>query len=131
MTQKRESEIRRTPQSKPTFAGLRRYNRRDIEFGVYVQDEAGWEIPLEGLNISPTGVFVATDLLFEEGDEHTLVLDLPGRGVYRIRARVVRVEALSDDELPGDESAVAGMGYEFVDTEERAWSEFCALVAGA
>ena len=131
MTEQRNSDIRRSPQQKPSFAGLRRYNRRELDFGVYIQDDAGWEIPLDGLNLSPTGVFVATDFLFEEGEEHTLVIDVPGRGLFRLKARVVRVESPDEETAASDDSQPAGMGYEFVDTEERAWSEFCSLVAGA
>lgn len=125
------SHIRRSPSPKPTFAGLRRYNRRDLDFGVYLQDEDGWEIPVDGVNISPTGVFVSSNYLFEIGDEHTLIIELPDGDMFRLKARVARVEAPLDDEYDQDAPQASGMGYEFVETAERDWSQLCSIVAGA
>lgn len=125
------SHIRRSPSPKPTFAGLRRYNRRELDFGVYLQDEDGWEIPVDGLNISPTGVFVASNYLFEVGDEHTLIIELPSGKMFRMKARVARVEAPIDDEFDAEPVEASGMGYEFVETAEQDWSQLCAIVAGA
>jgi hypothetical protein len=124
------SHIRRSPQTRPTFAGLRRYNRRTLATHVVVQDAEGWEIPLESIDISPTGIFVTSDFLFEVGDEHTLIFELEGRGMFRVRARVARVEEPADDQLVASAETRPGMGYEFVDTEEDAWQEICAVVAG-
>ncbi|MGM0555628.1 MAG: PilZ domain-containing protein [Myxococcota bacterium] len=125
------SHIRRSPSPKPTFAGLRRYNRRELDFGVYLQDEDGWEIPVDGLNISPTGVFVASNFLFEVGDQHTLIIELPSGEMFRMKARVARVEAPVDDEFDTDAVEASGMGYEFVETAEQDWSQLCSIVAGS
>ena len=125
------SHIRRSPQSKPSFAGLRRYNRRDLETHVVIQDQEGWEIPLESVDISPTGIFVRSDFLFDVGEEHTLIFNLEEKGMFRLRARVARVEEPSEEDVFASADLRPGMGYEFVDTEEDAWHQLCAVVAGA
>lgn len=124
------SHIRRSPQVRPTFAGLRRYNRRPLETQVVIQDEEGWEIPLDSVDISPTGIFVRSDFLFEIGDEHTLIFHVEGRGIFRVRGRVARVEEPGEEELLVPAEQGAGMGYEFLDTEEQMWHELCEVVAG-
>lgn len=125
------SHIRRSPQAKPTFAGLRRYNRRPLETNVVVQDQDGWEIPLESVDISPTGIFVRSDYLFEIGEEHTLIFQVQNKGMFRLRARVARVEEPDADEPFLGADLRPGMGYEFVDTAEETWQDLCAMVAGA
>ena len=91
------THIRRSPQTKPSFAGLRRYNRRTLETHVVIQDADGWEIPLESVDVSPTGIFVRSDFLFDVGDEHTLIFELEDRGLFRLQARVARVEEPDED----------------------------------
>ncbi len=125
------SNIRRTPQPKPTFAGLRRYNRRTLATEVVVQDQEGWEIPLESVDISPTGIFVRSNFLFDVGEEHVLIFQVEGKGMFRVRARVARVEEPDDEQGFAGAEIRPGMGYEFVDTEEDTWQDLCALVAGA
>jgi hypothetical protein len=125
------THIRRTPQTKPSFAGLRRYNRRDLITNVVVQDSDGWEIPLESIDISPTGIFVHSDFLFDIGEEHTLIFQIEGRGMFRVRARVARVEEPGEDDAFAGADLQPGMGYEFVETEEQTWHDLCAVVAGA
>lgn len=125
------THIRRTPQAKPSFAGLRRYNRRDLTTNVVVQDSEGWEIPLDSVDISPTGIFVRSDFLFEIGEEHTLIFEVEGKGMFRVRARVARVEEPQEDDMFAGADFRPGMGYEFVDTEEETWHDLCAVVAGA
>lgn len=124
---KSKPEFRRTNEPRPSFAGIRRYNRRSIDVEVLVQDDNGWEMPLEGVNLSPVGMFVRSPFLFDVGDCHTLIFRSPeGKDLFRIRGRVVRVQA--DEE--GAEG-MPGMGYEFVDPDRDTWTKLCALVSRA
>jgi hypothetical protein len=131
MTGSPHTHIRRTPQNKPAFAGLRRYNRREIATHVVVQDGDGWEIPLDSIDISPTGIFVRSDFLFEIGEEHTLIFQIEGRGIFRMLARVARVERPDEDDAFAGAEMRPGMGYEFVETKEKTWHDLCSVVAGA
>lgn len=132
------SDIRRTPQAQPTFNGIRRYNRCEMTVDVVVQDKDGWEIPLESVDISPTGIFVRSNFLFEVGEEHTLIFEVQGKGLFRIQGRVARVEEPDAQagyaELGGlgamNAGVGAGMGYEFIETHEQTWQDLCAVVAG-
>jgi len=122
------SDIRRSPDRQPSFSGIRRYSRRNLDVDVFVQDADGWEIPLEAVDISPVGIFVESDLLFDVGDEHTLIFRSPDEEfLFRIPARVVRVadgEATEDDE-----QSPPGMAYEFLGTDADIWTKLCSLVA--
>lgn len=123
----RHSHIRRSPDREPAFSGIRRYSRREVDFDVFIQDSEGWEYPLEAVDISPVGIFVESDFLFDVGEEHTLVFRSPDESfVFRIPARVVRV---ADGEADS-ERAVAGMAYEFAGTDARTWTKLCSMVAG-
>ncbi|MFP4597351.1 MAG: PilZ domain-containing protein [Persicimonas sp.] len=124
------SHIRRSPQTRPSFAGLRRYNRRQLSLDVVVQDSEGWEIPLESFDISPTGIFVRSDFLFDVGEVHTLIFQVEGRGMFRVNARVARVEAPDEDDTFAATDVRPGMGYEFVETKEDTWEQLCAVAAG-
>jgi len=120
-------ECRRTTEPRPSFAGIRRYNRRSIDVKVLVQDANGWEIPLEGVDLSPVGMFVRSPFLFDVGDYHTLIFrDPEGEELFRISGRVVRVQ---DDEKA--DGTGPGMGYEFVDPDRETWTKLCALVSRA
>ena len=137
MPTSRNDQIRRTPQLKPTFAGLRRYGRREMAVDVVVQDADGWEIPLDSVDVSPTGIFVSSQYLFEIGDEHTLIFRIPREAgssqddkIFRMHARVARVEEGGQAVL-AEADARTGMGYEFVDPEPTMWNDLCAIVAGA
>lgn len=134
-----DSDIRRAPQAKPTFNGIRRYNRCQMTLDVVVQDQDGWEIPLESVDISPTGIFVRSNFLFEVGEEHTLIFEVQGRGIFRINGRVARVEEPDEQAASASLGGLgtmssgisAGMGYEFIETHEKTWQDLCAVVAGA
>ena len=117
-----ESVIRRTPKSRPTFAGFRRFGRMDVRTHVTIQDEDGWELPLESVNISPTGMFVESQFLFEIGDEHTLIFCSPDSGEwFRITAKVVRIEdGDADIRVEPPEPVMPGMAYEFAAADPRA-----------
>ena len=125
------SSIRRAPDAEPSFSGIRRYSRRDLDVDVFIQDADGWEVPLEAVDLSPVGIFVESDLLFDVGDEHTLIFRSPdGESVFRIPGRVVRV---SDGSGPDGESdgSTPGMAYEFVGTDSETWTKLCSLVANS
>lgn len=122
-----ESTIRRAPEARPTFNGFRRYGRADLGEQIIVQDDDGWELPLLAANLSPTGMFVESQFLFDVGDEHVLIFRSPMQERwYRVRARVVRVDE-GDEE--GVDETCAGMAYEFVNTDEETWNSLCTLVA--
>lgn len=128
MSTSERSTIRRAPTARPAFTGFRRYGRADVETEIIIQDSEGWEIPLECVNLSPTGMFVHSQFLFDVGEEHVLIFREPRDQQWiRIAARVVRVEQ-GIDEL-ADSDAVPGMAYEFTQTDEQTWERLCELVA--
>lgn len=126
-----ESVIRRSPKQRPVFAGFRRYSRQELRTDVVVQDDEGWELPLESINLSPTGMFVTSQYLFEVGDRHVLIFKSPETEAWlRIEAKVVRVENGDIDvRVEPAESSFPGMAYEFEATDDRTWSELCALLS--
>ena len=126
-----ESVIRRSPRTRPVFAGFRRYSRQDLRTEVVIQDNEGWEVPLESVNLSPTGMFIESQYLFEIGDRHVLIFQSPETAEWlRIEARVVRVDSGdSDVRVEPPEPCNPGMAYEFEATDDRTWSELCALLA--
>lgn len=131
MSQSDESQIRRAPVAQPTFNGFRRYGRAELGSEIIIQDIEGWEVPLDCVNVSPTGMFVESQYLFDIGDEHVLIFCSPQRDeLFRVRARVVRVEE-GDSELrvEAPEDQTPGMAYEFVNTDERTWERLCSIVA--
>ena len=123
-----ESTIRRSPRSQPTFNGFRRYGRAELGEQIIVQDDDGWELPLQAANLSPTGMFVESQFLFDVGDEHVLIFRSPMQERwFRVRARVVRVDEGDDEEALDEPSP--GMAYEFLNTDEDTWESLCSLVA--
>ncbi len=121
-----DSTIRRSPKPQPAFKGFRRYGRANLEDEIIVQDHEGWELPLQGVNLSPTGMFVESQYLFNVGDEHILIFRAPRAAQwFRVRARVVRVDVGEDDAL--DEQS-PGMAYEFINTDETTWEQLCSVV---
>ena len=118
------SSIRRQPTLRPMFAGMRRHDRKDASLEIIAQDEHGWEIPFESVNISPTGVFVRSSYLFELGQIHRLILRSPSTSQWvSLRARVVRVER---NERGRD---IPGMAYEFIHDTARSSDALSDLVA--
>lgn len=129
MSERARSVIRRRPAARQNFAGFRRYGRRDVRTNVVIQDADGWEIPLESVNVSPTGIFIESPLLFEVGELHTLIFSTADGGLVRIAGRVVRVDRGGDERgIEVDETP--GMAYEFVETDDTTWNRLCAMVAG-
>lgn len=110
---KRQGSIRRQPTSKLSFAGLRRFPRKDLAMTVLLQDEEGWEIPVESVDFSPSGMFIGSHFLFEKGTIHNLIFRSPGGDqLFSIRAKVVRVES-------GAEDGLSGMAYEFLEMASK------------
>jgi Tfp pilus assembly protein PilZ len=107
------------------FAGLRHYDRKDVEIGVTVVDDDGFAIPFETVNISESGLFIGSQYLYDIGTEHTLVLEVVGAGAIEVRARVVRVEGGNE---PGG-VGVSGMAYKFIETDTRTHDGLAQLVA--
>jgi c-di-GMP-binding flagellar brake protein YcgR len=90
---------------------------------VVLQDAGGWEIPVESVDVSPTGMFVRSDFLFKPGAKHVLIFRAPdGQFLFRLRARVVRV---ASDETP------PGMAYEFLGVDAETERRLRALVDDA
>ncbi len=110
-----ESDSRQNNSRTPAVAGIRRFNRVDLDIEVILQDDEGWEYPVEAVDISPTGVYIASDFLFDEGTEHDIMFRAPnGEILFRLAGRVVRVVEGAKDE--GAETAndnPPGMAYEF------------------
>lgn len=105
--------IRRQPQTRPVFAGMRRHRRHEAALDILVLDEQGWEIPFDSADVSQSGVFLRSSYLFDVGTTHTLVIQsTQGDVVVRTKAQVVR---LDDGSVDGR----SGMAYEFVDTDAR------------
>lgn len=124
-----QSTIRRAPTARPTFTGFRRHGRKDLESQIIAQDADGWELPLRCVNLSPTGMFVESQYLFDVGEEHVLIFRTPSDGrLYRVRARVVRVDVADLEDEALDDGG-AGMAYEFLNTDEHTWESLCALVS--
>lgn len=119
------SVIRRKPVALKPESGARRYDRSDFDQLVFVQDEDGWEIPMDSMDLSASGMFVKSPALFEVGEVHTLHFEHADGSPLRIEAKVVRVCAPSPS-LVDD----AGMGYEFQGIDSRTYDALCECVIG-
>ena len=121
-----QGSIRRQPTTRLTFAGLRRFPRRELALEVLIQDEEGWEVPVESLDFSPSGMFVESGFLFEVGTIHNLIFRCPqGDQIFSVRAEVVRVQGARQEE----KDIAAGMAYEFLEmgtTKQRRLVELSA-----
>lgn len=124
MRHRKRTAIRRHPHVRPMFAGLRRYDRKAAQIDVVVIDEGGHEIPFETVNISESGVFVSSSLLYEVGQIHTLILRERGGQEIRLRGKIVRVEGRK-----ARGGVVPGMAYQFMQTDRDTWHELAGLVA--
>jgi len=100
-------------------ARKRRNRRRPLTREVVLRDENGWgPVALECIDISPTGVFLASDLLFEPGEGFMLEFKSPVKNTtIRVWSRVVRVAEVERESPQGQ----PGMAFEFLDlTAEQA-----------
>ena len=116
--------IRRHPHIKPMFAGLRHHDRKKANLHVTIIDEDGWAIPFESADISPSGVFIASDYLYEAGRVHDLLVRDQHGHTTRIKGQIVRVEGGA----PSSASR-AGMAYKFLSTDQRTFQSLSQLVA--
>lgn len=122
MSPKHQS-IRRKPQTRPVFAGMRRHRRQEAALDILVLDEQGWEIPFDSADVSQSGVFLCSSYLFDVGTEHTLIIRSHDSDVVvRTKAKVVR---LDDGSVDGR----SGMAYAFVDTDARNWEGMSQLMS--
>ena len=120
MLKRKPATIRRHPQIRPMFAGLRHYDRKRARVEVSVRDESGAEIPFDSVNVSESGVFVASDYLYDLGQIHELALrSSDGRHQVVVRGRIVRVEL----------GKRPGMAYKFLPSERDTFYELTAMVA--
>ncbi|MCB9556666.1 MAG: PilZ domain-containing protein [Deltaproteobacteria bacterium] len=79
-----------------------------------VHEEEGLDdfFELDSTNISPSGVFLCTDLLFPVGETMALEFAVPGRShPVRSQGKVVRV-VIEDDDVPGPGIALELEGLE-------------------
>jgi hypothetical protein len=117
-----ERALRRvTPNVRDNPRGARRSGRRSLQQDFFLRDEHGWgPIRLESTDISPTGVFLASDLFFESGSSFWLEFKSPRSGkLIRVWSRVARVDAdgfSSNARRPG-------MAFEFLDMSGEDWDE--------
>lgn len=112
--------IRRHPQIRPMFAGLRHYDRKPAQIDVCIHDESGMEIPFDSVNVSESGVFISSKYLYDIGQVHQLSLRTSdGRHAITLGGQVVRVELGNNP----------GMAYRFLPSERDTFYELAAMVA--
>lgn len=126
------SQIRRAPAVRPMFAGLRKAMRKQMELEILIQDAEGWEIPLESLDVSPGGMFVRSNFLFEVGEVHDLIFrPAGGEGFFRVHARVVRVEQGGGYGQAASADFTPGMAYEFLEMNDLVRESLQEMVQSA
>lgn len=119
--QKRSTSIRRHPQIRPMFAGLRHFDRKRAELDVVLRDESGMEIPFESVNVSESGVFVSSRYLYDVGQVHCLMLRTrDGSHCVELMGQIVRVQL----------GMASGMAYRFLPSERETFYSLAAMVAG-
>jgi hypothetical protein len=92
-------------------------SRRSFDTEVTLDTGAG-AIRLDAVDISPTGLYLATDFLPEEGDAFDLFFDLPDGGdPVTVRGEVARINADRRDPASGLEMR-PGFGVMFSDVPE-------------
>lgn len=93
--------------------------RRPLQTEILMQigDTA---IPIEAIDISESGVFLAMDVLPEEGDTFDLLFNLPDGGTpVRARGEVARVQS-DPRSVDAGRHQRPGIGLQFVDLADRA-----------
>jgi uncharacterized protein (TIGR02266 family) len=98
----------------------RQYLRHALDARIdVIEGSLGVQIRFETQNVSQGGVFIESDLLYDEGEIIWLSFTLPGAMEIRTRGRVVWVKKDVSEDDPEDRP---GMGIEFLDlsTAERA-----------
>jgi hypothetical protein len=105
---------------------LRKHARSAIELPVTVSDAANrvqGHIQFDTHDLSAGGAFIRSDLLFEVGEELSLVFTTPSGHTVRARGRVVRVARDTGDE------GVPGMGIAFAHLTDRDREAILELVS--
>lgn len=105
---------------KPAAGGNRRAQRKQWHREVTLRDEQGWgPFHLPATDISASGIFLESDLLFEPGQGFLLEFDSPMDGTrVRVWSRVRRVA----------ETNASGMGLEFLDLAQERQAELARYV---
>lgn len=80
-----------------------------------IEGSLGVKLRFETTNVSQGGVFIESDLLYDEGEIIWFSFTLPGAMEIRTRGRVVWAKKEVDPDDPEDR---AGMGVEFLDLSE-------------
>ena len=100
----------------------RQYLRHSLDAKIdVIEGSLGVKLRFEASNVSQGGVFIESDLLYDEGEVIWFSFTLPGAMEIRTRGRVVWAKKEVDEEDPEDRP---GMGVEFLDLSE---SERAAL----
>lgn len=94
----------------------RQYLRHSLEAKIdVIEGSLGVKIRFETSNVSQGGVFIESDLLYDEGEVIWFSFTLPGAMEIRTRGRVVWAKKEVDESDPQDRP---GMGVEFLDLSE-------------
>lgn len=109
----------------------RRHARREVELPVLVVDAGAQgegrvhaDVRLDASDLSQSGAFVRSSLLFEVGELLRLEISLPGGAPIQVGARVARV-------VRGGSAgeSQSGMGVEFLDLSPADRARILALLA--
>jgi hypothetical protein len=95
---------------------VRKHARSAVELPVTISDAANkvqGQIEFDTHDLSVGGAFIRSDLLFEVGEELSLLFVLPAGHTVRARGRVVRVARDTGDD------GVPGMGIAFAHLTDR------------
>ena len=100
----------------------RQYLRHSLDAKIdVIEGSLGVKLRFEASNVSQGGVFIESDLLYDEGEVIWFSFTLPGAMEIRTRGRVVWAKKEVNEEDPEDRP---GMGVEFMDLSD---SERAAL----
>ena len=94
----------------------RQYSRHALDAKIdVIEGSLGVKIRFETSNVSQGGVFIESDLLYDEGEIIWFSFTLPGAMEIRTRGRVVWAKKNVDADDPEDRP---GMGVEFLDLSD-------------
>lgn len=94
----------------------RQYLRHVLDAKIdVIEGSLGVKIRFETSNVSQGGVFIESDLLYDEGEVIWFSFTLPNAMEIRTRGRVVWVKKDVSDDDPEDRP---GMGIEFLDLSD-------------
>lgn len=105
----------------------RRHDRRPLayRFAVYTPHASEPRV-FESVDISPTGVFLASDTPLDQGEDVGLEFNSPGTDrAVRLCGRVTRFTSAADSHC-----GRSGVALEFVDVSDAQWDDLCQLVFG-